>query len=100
MHIFKLRLEARNSEINCYRFWDVSIERDLLGDLLLVKHWGRIGAFGSLKKTVVSDIEEAKTLVLKHIARRRYSSKRLGVFYVEISRDDPEGLFEPQDIVI
>ena len=45
---------------NMRRFYVLSVERDLLGDALLVRRWGRIGTFGQLRKECFPSLREAE----------------------------------------
>lgn len=44
---------------NMSRFYAVSVDRDLFGNLLLVRRWGRIGRAGQSKSVVAGSIAAA-----------------------------------------
>ncbi len=53
------------------RYYRVSLDRDLFGDLVLVRAWGGLGSnLGQVRQTVVGSEEEGERL-LRGIERRR-----------------------------
>ena len=53
------------------RYYEVFLERDLFGDLVLTRVWGRKGsALGSMKRLPVASVAEAQS-ALAAIAKRR-----------------------------
>jgi predicted DNA-binding WGR domain protein len=57
-------LKRVNPAINMRRFYSLSVERDLLGQTVLVKAWGRIGKPGRVALEP-HDTEEAATHAMK-----------------------------------
>ena len=66
-------------ERNRYRHYLLTIERDLLGQLVVVRRWGRIGAPGwhRIQVTFVHSLEEANEIVREVINRRRWHGYRI-----------------------
>ncbi|HZG29584.1 MAG TPA: WGR domain-containing protein [Ensifer sp.] len=68
-------LERRDAAKNMARFYCLSIELTLFGDVRLRRHWGRIGTRGRVKLHDFAKREEAAALfdrVLKAKRRRGY----------------------------
>jgi predicted DNA-binding WGR domain protein len=89
--LFKLTLEARNPERNCFRFWEVRVGPDLFEELVVTTQWGRLYTSGEVKTLVAAGQKEAQKEIRKQIRRRSSSPKRIGIGY-EISC-----LFDPFD---
>jgi predicted DNA-binding WGR domain protein len=54
-----LVLERRNPARNLYRFYRLSVERNLFGEWSLVRQWGRIGQTGCARRDLYATWEEA-----------------------------------------
>ncbi len=68
-------LERRDAAKNMARFYCLSIEPTLFGDVRLRRHWGRIGTRGQVKLHDFAKREEATALfarVLRAKRRRGY----------------------------
>ena len=68
-------LERRDAAKNMARFYVLSIEPTLFGDVRLRRHWGRIGTRGQVKLHDFAKPEEAAALfarVLRAKRRRGY----------------------------
>lgn len=68
-------LERRDRTRNMARFYAVSIERDLLGDTVAVRRWGRIGTHGQSMRISYPDVAQAGSELLAVVAikcRRGY----------------------------
>lgn len=68
-------LERRDAAKNMARFYCLSIEPTLFGDVRLRRHWGRIGTRGQVKLHDFAKREEAAALfnrVLRAKRRRGY----------------------------
>lgn len=69
-----LRWEARTDESK--RYYRVVLQRDLLGDLILMRVWGGIGrASGQLRQTIVNSVEDGfKKIdtIIKQLIKRGY----------------------------
>jgi predicted DNA-binding WGR domain protein len=48
-------------EINCFRFYRISVEPNLFGDHSLVIHWGRLGCRGRYRIASTGDLEDIST---------------------------------------
>lgn len=56
-------LQRTDPAINLFRFYAISIERDLFGETLLVRRWGRIGTLGQARvERLASDAEARASL--------------------------------------
>jgi len=67
-----LMLHRTDPEQGIRRFYSLMIERDLLGTVRLVRHWGRIGTHGQeLVEIHTNEIEAGKALEAVARARRR-----------------------------
>jgi predicted DNA-binding WGR domain protein len=60
-------LRRINPGLNMRRFYSLSVERDLLGQTVLVKAWGRIGAAGRVALEPYPD-EATATHELRRVA--------------------------------
>lgn len=70
-----LVLERRDASCNMARFYVLSIEPTLFGDMALVREWGRIGSSGRRRLDLHSDkmsAGEALNLWLARKTRRGY----------------------------
>lgn len=66
-------LERRDPARNMKRFYRLAVERDLFGEILLVREWGRIGRQGRRRIEPQSDTEAAlmRASTLARAKRRR-----------------------------
>lgn len=66
-------LERRDPARNMKRFYRLSIERDLFGEILLIREWGRIGRQGRRKTEPHADADIARQAAtrLARIKRQR-----------------------------
>jgi predicted DNA-binding WGR domain protein len=53
---FQVYLERRSASRNMARYYAISLEHSLLGEVTVVRRWGRIGSRGRLK-TAVAETE-------------------------------------------
>jgi predicted DNA-binding WGR domain protein len=44
-----ISLRRIDAEANCYRFYVLDIERDLFGQTVLARRWGRMGTYGKAR---------------------------------------------------
>lgn len=74
---FQIYLERRAASKNMARYYTISLEHTLLGEVIVVRRWGRIGSTGRLK-TSVADTElqgiAAFAEVLRSKRRRGYTT--------------------------
>ena len=68
---YKLYVERTDFSKNLARFYAMSIEPTLFGDICLTRRWGRIGADGQSKKHSFSGEAEAVQLFLELLRERR-----------------------------
>ena len=66
-----LYIERRDSTRNMARFYALSIEPTLFGDICLTRCWGRIGAHGQVKKHSFALETEAVALFLDLLREKR-----------------------------
>ncbi|MCD4658486.1 WGR domain-containing protein [Agrobacterium sp.] len=67
---YQLYVERRDSAKNMARFYSMSIEPDLFGELCLTRRWGRIGAKGQSLTHHFEREQEAVALFLDLIRRK------------------------------
>ena len=75
---YHLYVERTNAEKNMARFYALSIEPTLFGDVCLVRRWGRIGTRGQMKAMSFASEDEAMALFAKiqrQKARRGYRER-------------------------
>ena len=73
-----LYTERRDTARNMARFYALSIEPTLFGDVCLVRRWGRIGTRGQMKAMSFASEDEAMALFAKiqrQKARRGYRER-------------------------
>ncbi|MEM8936770.1 MAG: WGR domain-containing protein [Pseudomonadota bacterium] len=58
---------------NMYRFYELQVDQDLLGDWVLVRRWGRIGSFGRVAREAYQSRDNAigAALTLKSAKEKR-----------------------------
>ncbi len=56
----KIHIRKINPACNMRRFYALSIERDLFGNYLLVRRWGRIGTKGRMRVETFRAMENAE----------------------------------------
>jgi predicted DNA-binding WGR domain protein len=72
-------LERHDSERNLYRFYRLSLEKNLFGEWSLVREWGRIGKPGQRRVDLCSSLDAAQAehrAKLHKKQRRGYRSRR------------------------
>src|SRR5215469_11903526 len=74
-------LEARNTEANRLRQWQLELSRDLLGAWVLDVQFGRIGTRGRLQRHTFGDEPAALAFVRRALRRRATAQARIGVAY-------------------
>ena len=73
-----LYAERRDAARNMARFYALSIEQTLFGDVCLIRRWGRIGTRGQMKSMSFAREDEAMALFVKiqrQKARRGYHER-------------------------
>lgn len=74
----RISLESCDRARNRFRFYNLSLERDLFGSWCLIRHWGRIGSAGHLRSDVHAshvDVQNALATIARQKLRRGYSDK-------------------------
>lgn len=66
-HYFR-RLDATR---NMARFYILSLEPTLFGEVAVLRHWGRIGTRGCQALNLYPTLAEAETMLARQVARRR-----------------------------
>lgn len=79
--LFSLRLEADHDECDRHRVYQLDVERDLLGDVLVIISHGRRGRRLAATHIPVASVLEAQALVRAKIRRRATAPKRIGCSY-------------------
>ena len=67
---YRLYIERKNADQNMARFYALSIEETLFGQICLVRRWGRIGTRGRIVQHYFDDEGEAVALFL-HLLRAK-----------------------------
>ena len=94
--LFSLRLEADSDTFNRHRIYQLDVERDLLGDVLVVITHGRKGQPLHEKSVWVTDLSAAHALVRSKLRRRASAPRRIGCSYRVtelVATDDPTPFF-------
>ena len=73
---YRLYVERKNASRNMARFYAMSIEPNLFGDISLIRRWGRIGTHGQQMEHSFSREEEAVALFLDLLKRKRQRGYR------------------------
>lgn len=68
---YKLYVERTDFSRNMARFYAMSIEPTLFGEVCLTRRWGRIGASGQVKRHSFPREEEAVGLFLELLREKR-----------------------------
>lgn len=68
---YKLYVERTDFSKNLARFYAMSIEPTLFGDVCLTRRWGRIGAQGRVKRHSFPGEREAVALFLELLLEKR-----------------------------
>lgn len=59
---------------NMARFYSLSLEPTLFGEVAVLRHWGRIGTRGRQALNLFPTVAEAETALARQIERRRKRS--------------------------
>ncbi len=68
---YRLYIERKDASQNMARFYAMSIEQTLFGDVCLIRRWGRIGARGQRMEHSFRREEEAVALFLDLLRQKR-----------------------------
>ncbi|MBB4066622.1 WGR domain-containing protein [Gellertiella hungarica] len=68
---FQLHLQRIDPRRNMQRFYALSIEKTLLGEVALIRRWGRIGTFGRQRVELFGNEGEALRALLLHARLKR-----------------------------
>jgi hypothetical protein len=86
-----IALRAENPPANCYRAYDIHIDRDLFALWNITVNWGRIGAAGTAKTITVESLDEAWRILKPMLQRRLTAQRRIGCGYRLVSCCLPDG---------
>ena len=56
---------------NMRRFYELSFQPTLFGDMAVIRHWGRIGAAGQSKETWFADVSHATVIAERIVQQKR-----------------------------
>jgi predicted DNA-binding WGR domain protein len=56
---------------NMSRFYVLSLEPTLFGEIAVVRHWGRIGTLGRQKSTFHESLDAARLVLQRHAGKKR-----------------------------
>lgn len=70
-------IERRDAARNMARFYALSIEPTLFGDVCLIRRWGRIGTFGQSRQHSFGRAEDAVTLFRDLLRAKRHRGYRV-----------------------
>lgn len=73
---YQLYVERKNPAKNMARYYAMSIEATLFGDVCLTRRWGRIGARGQTQQHHFESEEDAVMLFLELLRRKRVRGYR------------------------
>lgn len=68
---YQLYVERTDPKKNMARYYAMSIEPNLFGEACLIRRWGRIGANGQRREHHFAREEEAVSLFLQLVRKRR-----------------------------
>ncbi|MGO4574146.1 WGR domain-containing protein [Microvirga sp. 2TAF3] len=74
-------LNRSDSAKNMARFYILSIEASLFGDLALIREWGRIGTAGQRKVELYENEESAAVSFQKWLLRKQRRGYRIRLTY-------------------
>jgi predicted DNA-binding WGR domain protein len=80
---------------NCFRFYRLDIERDLFGQTVLARRWGRLGSYGRSRFDDYPDEEAARAALAAMVLakqRRGYRDDMSALRTPSAQRSSPEGL--------
>ncbi len=75
---YRLHLERCDSARNMARFYALSLEPSLFGEIVLVRRWGRIGAPGRSRLEVFADERAAVTAMMALLRQKRARGYAVG----------------------
>jgi predicted DNA-binding WGR domain protein len=73
---YRLYIERKDASKNMARFYAMSIEPTLFGDVCLIRRWGRIGADGQRIQHCFQREEDAVALFLNLLRQKRQRGYR------------------------
>ncbi len=74
---YQLYVERRDAARNMARYYAMSIEPNLFGEICLLRQWGRIGSTGQAKTHSFDGEKEAVALFLEILRQKRKRGYRL-----------------------
>ncbi|WP_264593355.1 WGR domain-containing protein [Sphingobium sp. B1D7B] len=76
-----IRLQAVDLARNIARRYEIHVQRDLFGAIVVDYSWGRIGAAGQARRVSFDDDDRGARFVRQLLARRETATARIGVAY-------------------
>jgi predicted DNA-binding WGR domain protein len=80
-NLLTIAFEARNSEMNHHRRYQVTVGRDLLNDWTVAISYGRIGQSGQELRYAATEPNELQVIVRDRLRRRLSAPRRIGCRY-------------------
>ncbi len=90
--LFSLRLEADHDGLDRHRIYQLDVDRDLLGDVVVSISHGRRGRTLSSKTIASPDLAAAQALVRSKLRKRASAPKRIGCSYRVVALAAQDGL--------
>jgi hypothetical protein len=88
--VFAIELRAVSPHGRRRRAYEIHVEPDLFGQLVVALDFGVIGTRGQRRVHLVADADEARAVVRRVLCRRLTAPGRIGVPYRVIACYDPE----------
>jgi len=92
MDITCLEMQAVRKETNNYRFYFLTISKDMFNYFVVTAIYGRIGTKGTKKMFSYQTVIEAQQKIKEIILRRKTLKNRIGIEYQVTQQLDPYGL--------
>lgn len=80
-NLLVVAFEAHYPERNHHRRYEVSVGRDLFGDLTATVRYGRIGRGGQVRRYTAGTADALRALIRAHLLRRVSAPRRIGCAY-------------------
>ncbi|CUW41948.1 conserved protein of unknown function (plasmid) [Magnetospirillum sp. XM-1] len=79
--LFAVQLEADSDALDHHRIYRMEVERDLLGDVIVIIAHGRRGSRLAARSIHVPDLSAAQEFVRSRLRRRATAPRRIGCSY-------------------
>lgn len=77
----QVSLKACNPKRNLFRFYTLSLDRDLFKDWVVTSCYGRIGCRGTIRRKSYTSYKEAKGIYNRILKKRLNAKSRIGCNY-------------------